>query len=100
MVTIEFTPKSLDDIEITAIYISQTSEKYAEMFVEMIFREVNYLSKHPLIGRYVPEFEEDGTLRELIRPPYRIVYRVVNSERVDILRVLRSSQDFLTDMFQ
>ncbi len=100
MVTIEFTPKSLDDIEITAIYISQTSEKYAEMFVEMIFREVNYLSKHPLIGRYVPEFEEDSTLRELIRPPYRIVYRVVNSERVDILRVLRSSQNFLTDMFQ
>jgi toxin ParE1/3/4 len=100
MVTIELTPKSLDDIEITAIYISQTSEKYAEMFVEMIFREVNYLSKYPLIGRFVPEFEEDNTLRELIRPPYRIVYRVVNSERVDILRVLRSSQNFLTDMFQ
>jgi toxin ParE1/3/4 len=69
------------------------------MFVETIFREINYLSKHPLIGRLVPEFEEDNTLRELIRPPYRIVYRIVNSERVDILRVLRSSQDFLPEMF-
>ena len=38
MVIVEFTPKALDDIEITAIYISQTSEKYAQMFVEMIFQ--------------------------------------------------------------
>ena len=100
MVIIEFTPKALDDIEITAIYISQTSEKHAQMFVEMIFSEVNYLSKHPLIGRFVPEFEEQISLRELIRPPYRIVYKVVNSERIDIIRVLRSSQNFLPEMFQ
>jgi toxin ParE1/3/4 len=100
MAIIEFTPKALDDIEITAIYISQTSEKYAQMFVEMIFSEVNYLSKHPLIGRVVPEFEEVITLRELIKPPYRIVYRIVNSERIDIIRVLRSSQNFLPEMFQ
>lgn len=39
MVIIEFTPKALDDIEITAIYISQTSEKYAQMFVETIFQK-------------------------------------------------------------
>jgi toxin ParE1/3/4 len=100
MVIIEFTPKAIDDIEITAIYISQTSEKYAQMFVETIFSEVNYLSKHPLIGRFVPEFEEDTTLRELIRPPYRIVYRIVSIERIDIIRVLRSSQNFLPEMFQ
>ena len=100
MVIIEFTPKALDDIEIIAIYISQTSEKYAQMFVEMIFSEVNYLAKHPLIGRFVPEFEEHISLRELIRPPYRIVYRVVNSERIDIIRILRSSQNFLPEMFQ
>ena len=100
MAIIEFTPKALDDIEITAIYVSQTSEKYAQMFVEMIFSEVNYLANHPLIGRFVPEFEEQTSLRELIRPPYRIVYRVVNSERIDIIRVLRSSQSFLPEMFQ
>lgn len=90
----------MDDIEITAIYISQTSEKYAQMFVETIFSEVNYLSKHPLIGRFLPEFEEDTTLRELIRPPYRIVYRIVSLDRIDIIRVLRSSQNFLPEMFQ
>lgn len=100
MAIIKFTPKALDDIEITAIYISQTSEKYAQMFVETIFSEVNYLSKHPLIDRFVPEFEEDTTLRELIRPPYRIVYRIVSLERIDIIRVLRSSQNFLPEMFQ
>jgi toxin ParE1/3/4 len=70
------------------------------MFVEMIFSEVNYLSKHPLIGRLIPEFEEENSLRELIRPPYRIVYRIINSERIDIIRVLRSSQNFLPEMFQ
>jgi toxin ParE1/3/4 len=100
MVIMEFTPKALDDIEITAIYISKTSEKYAQMFVEMIFSEVNYLSKHPFIGRLIPEFEEENSLRELIRPPYRIVYRIINSERIDIIRVLRSSQNFLPEMFQ
>lgn len=100
MVIIEFTPKALDDIEITAIYISQTSEKYAQMFVETIFSAVSYLSKHPLIGRSIPEFEEDVTLHELIRPPYRIVYRIVSLEKIDIIRVLRSSQNFLPEMFQ
>lgn len=100
MVIIEFTPKAVDDIEGTAIYISQTSEKYAQIFVETIFSEVTYLSKYPLIGRFVPEFEEDTTLRELIRPPYRIVYRIVNLARIDIIRVLRSSQNFLPEMFQ
>jgi hypothetical protein len=70
------------------------------MFVETIFSEVNYLSKHPIIGRFLPEFEEDTTLRELVRPPYSIVYRIVSLDRIDLIRVLRSSHNFLLEMFQ
>lgn len=42
------------------------------------------------MSRMVPEFEQDFLL-ELIRPPFRIVYRV-DSDQVRIVRVWRSER--------
>ena len=52
----------------------------------------SYASRFPLAGRMVPEFQ-DTTIRELIRMNhYRIVYRVVNESRIDILTVHHSAR--------
>jgi len=51
---------------------------------------VEVLADHPDIGRVVPEFDQPF-LRELIHPPFRIVYRR-DPFRVRIVRVWRSAR--------
>jgi len=43
-----------------------------------------------LAGRVVPELSRED-VRELVRPPYRIVYRVLK-DGVDVATVFRSSR--------
>lgn len=47
----------------------------------------------PHVGRIVPELE-GYEFREVIYHNYRIVYRVIRKEDVEILAVLHSSRDF------
>ena len=42
------------------------------------------------MGRIVPEFGQT-LLRELVRPPYRIVYRI-DPEQIRIVRIWRSAR--------
>ena len=60
------------------------------MVVERIVAAVDILDTFPLAGREVPEHSRED-LRELVRPPYRVVYRVVG-DGVHIVTVCRSSQ--------
>lgn len=62
------------------------------MVVERIVAAVDILDTFPLAGRHVPEHSLED-LRELVRPPYRIVYLVVG-DGVHIVTVFRSSQLF------
>jgi len=48
------------------------------------------LSDYPQMGRIVPEFDMPS-LRELIRPPFRIIYRL-EPERIAIIRIWRSER--------
>ena len=52
---------------------------------------IDRLERFPLMARHVPERSRED-LRELIKPPYRIVYRV--SEVVKILTIFRASRLF------
>lgn len=44
------------------------------------------------IGTVVPEFDRND-LRQLIQGNYRIIYKVVDEKRVDILTVHHSARD-------
>jgi len=59
------------------------------MATEMI-AAAESLSEYPEMGRVVPEFNTP-TLRELIRQPYRIVYRF-DANRIAIIRIWRSER--------
>jgi toxin ParE1/3/4 len=56
----------------------------------MTAKLVERLSRYPLSGRVVPEFKIKD-LREVIHPPFRIVYRS-DGKRVRIVRVWRSER--------
>lgn len=51
------------------------------------------LKTMPRIGRIVPELKSYD-FREVIYRNYRIVYRIVDDENIEILSVLHSSRDF------
>lgn len=55
-----------------------------------MLQRIQALAEHPDMGRAVPEFDQ-SFLRELIHPPFRIVYRR-DPQRVSIVRVWRSER--------
>lgn len=55
-----------------------------------IFVRMEALRDHPDMGRVVPEFDQQR-LRELIHPPFRIVYRR-GAKQIRIVRVWRSER--------
>ncbi len=71
-------------------FIANDSTPYADLVVARLLESVERLRHFPRSGRIVPELA-DPLLREIIEPPYRIVYRV-NDEAAEILTVFRASR--------
>lgn len=90
MVTIDWSNQAFDDIDNTAEYLSQYSKPFAKTFVEKVFEKVDNLKSFPEMGRMVPEIGSPN-VRELLYRQYRIVYQIVNRERLRILTVQHSS---------
>ena len=90
-ITIGFAESALRDLEdVQAWYAEQGVPEIGTKLVEEVFQRVQVLSDHPDMGRVVPEFDQPF-LRELIHPPFRIVYRR-DPQRVRIVRVWRSER--------
>ena len=90
-VVVSFAESALRDLEeIKAWYAGQGVPDIGERLVAKVLQRVETLVEHPDIGRIVPEFEQ-AFLRELIHPPFRIVYRH-DTKRVRIVRVWRSER--------
>ena len=76
-----------DDLRDIVTFIAANNPPVAESFGFRLMAKVDLLAEFPQIGRIVPE-EEDENIREIIFPPYRIVYRVLAEHRlVAIARV-------------
>jgi toxin ParE1/3/4 len=88
---VRWTTQAADDLQAIYDFIGRDSEQYAQVIVEGILAAVDGLEQFPFLGRMVPERHRED-LRELIRPPYRIVYRV--GKAVHILTIVRTSRLF------
>lgn len=71
-------------------YISLDSPEIARRFVSSLFDAVEHLADFPLSGRIVPELR-DEQIREVIKRPCRIVYRV-NQNNIEIIRIWHSAR--------
>lgn len=71
-------------------YVEQGVPDVGESLAAEILQRVEVLAGHPDLGRVVPEFNQ-SYLRELIHPPFRIVYRR-DAKRVRVVRVWRSER--------
>ena len=90
-ISVAFAESAVADLEaIKRWYADQGVPDVGDRIVGEVFERVDRLRHHPDIGRIVPEFEE-SSLRELIFPPFRIVYRR-SGELIRVIRVWRSER--------
>lgn len=71
-------------------YAQQDVPEIGERLVSEILERFELLREHPEMGRIVPEFNQPA-IRELIHPPFRIVYRR-EIAGVQLVRVWRSER--------
>ena len=92
MVQINWTTQAKEDLKSIADYIAIDSVKYAKLQIIRLKSRTQILKSHLQAGRIVPEMELDD-IRELIEGNYRIIYKLISSDRVDILTIHHSSRD-------
>ena len=93
MVKIVWTEQSVFDLKDIFDYISKDSRRYAENQIRRIKSKTVILKAQPESGRIVPELGI-VQIRELIEGNYRIVYRLLNNELIEILTIHHSARDF------
>jgi len=93
---LRWTLQAADDLAAIKEFIGRDSAIYARQVVERLYEAVSELSAFPDIGRIVPE-RGQSDIREILRPPYRIVYRR-GDEIIEILTIHHSSRVFPEDL--
>ena len=91
MVKIIWTDRAIHDLDNIGEYIAKDSPRYASLTVERLFHSADILETQPKLGRIVPEFDDD-TIRELIYKSYRIVYKIIDNYRIDVLTIHHSAR--------
>jgi len=87
-----WSPSARFDLREISAYIAEADPIAAAKFIRGVFNTVERLSRFPESGRIVPDFG-DPNIREVIRRPCRIVYRIRHSsEVVEIIRVWHAAR--------
>ena len=89
---IHWTDPALDDLDSIFQFIAHDAPAYAHQFVQAIMKAADRLEQFPLSGRKVPE-ANDETVREVIFQGYRILYWIINNQRIDIIAVMHGSRN-------
>jgi toxin ParE1/3/4 len=91
MARLNWTDQAVLDLVNIADFIAKDSVRYAVVTVNKIRIVAKQLKNHPSLGRKVPEMAIEN-IRELILGNYRIIYRVVSPEQIDVLTVHHSAR--------
>jgi plasmid stabilization system protein ParE len=71
-------------------HIEKDSESAAHQTIDRILKRGDTLAAFPQLGRMVERYNRPN-IRELIEPPYRIIYRIQKNE-IQIIDVFHSAQ--------
>ncbi len=97
MSSIFWTEQARLDLAAIRAFITQDSPHYAAVVVSQLIAATDQLAVFPESGRAVPEFD-DPLVRDIVRHPYRIVYRIEDSDQVHILTIHLGSQRFPSEL--
>ncbi len=96
MASINWTTEAANDLKNIFDFIALDSTYYAAIHIRRIKEKTKILKDNPESGRIVPEVEKDN-IRELIFGNYRIIYCIVNNDRIDILTIFHSARILKTE---
>ena len=91
MVEIRWTKQAIQDIDNIAEFISKDSEHYAKIQVQRFFESTKVLVRFPTAGKIVME-KQDSSIREVLVGSYRIIYKIINKSKIDVLTVHHSKR--------
>lgn len=91
MIDLLWTERAQADLAAVQAFIEADSPAYAKVVVRRLIGAVDPLRDFPQMGRGVEEFP-DPAIREIVLPPYRIVYRIVSPGVVHIITVHHSAR--------
>lgn len=84
--------KAINDLKVIVRYIAINNPKTARKLGQQLLDQAKELGKFPLRGQIVPEFENPN-IRQLILRPYRIIYRVEETQKqISIARFWHASR--------
>lgn len=86
-----WSPRALADLGHIARYIARSNRVAAERFCLRLLAQVEALPAFPRCGRVVPELGRES-IRELVFPPYRIVYELAREDVIEILIIWHSAR--------
>jgi toxin ParE1/3/4 len=92
MVQVNWTNTAVEDLKGIYEFIAKGSRKYAQLEVIKIKTRTKILKTNPHMGREVIE-KGNVSIRELIEGNYRIIYKIVENDRIDILTIHHSARD-------
>jgi len=98
MARIIWSPQSLEDVDVIRELIARDAPRTAERFIRRIFKTVERLERFPLSGSLVPELR-DESFREIRLKRYRIIYRVLKRDAVEIVTVHHGARLLDLDLF-
>lgn len=82
-----WSPVARSDLHGIARYIARDRPEFAQTYCLNLIAKVEAVAQFPLTGRQVPR-QASPYLRELIIPPYRVVYEIFPAEHtMEIIRV-------------
>jgi toxin ParE1/3/4 len=82
---------ALTDLEGIGNLIASNSPTYAAVVVNKLYDSTQDLALFPRMGRRVPEWDDDN-YRERIVYSYRVIYRIVSDERIELLGFIHGAR--------
>ena len=92
MVQINWTHIAVEDLKSICEFISKGSKKYAQLELIKNKTRTRILKTKPLVGKEVIE-KGNVAVRELVEDNYRIIYKIIDKEKIDILTIHHITRD-------
>jgi len=93
MAELIWTIKAIEQVEQIGSFIEKDSPFQARRVIQLIVKETRKLREHPRIGKMIPEVQEDQ-YREIRVFSYRILYKILDENRIAIVGVIHGQRLF------
>lgn len=96
-VQVRWTPGAIGDLEEIDAYLRLRSREVAAKIVEKILRRAKSIAIFPRLGPMV-HGHDDENLRELLESFYRVIYRIIDDEHIEIITIFHAARQLPDDI--